>query len=130
LYRRAVDDALAGVTGSATTFERRGRILALLTALKQICDHPTLWLRDDGPLRGRSGKLARVTELLAEVVDSGERALVFTQFRQMGELLVRHLGEALGLDEVPFLHGGVPAGGRDVMVDRFQQDDDAPPLLI
>jgi hypothetical protein len=130
LYRQAVDDALAGVSTSGSTFERRGRILALLTVLKQICDHPTLRLRDDGPLRGRSGKLARLTDLLAEVTATGERALVFTQFRKMGDLLVRHLGEALDLDELPFLHGGVPAGARDVMVDRFQQDDDAPPVLL
>jgi SNF2 family DNA or RNA helicase len=81
-------------------------------------------------LVGRSGKLARATEILGELVDADERALVFTQFREMGELLVAHLGERLSLPEVPFLHGGVPLTGRDAMVQRFQEDEDAPPILL
>jgi SNF2 family DNA or RNA helicase len=52
---------------------------------------------------------------------------VFTQFREMGELLVDHLAPTLGLPEVPFLHGGVPMLRRDAMVQRFQEDEDAPP---
>ncbi len=130
LYQAAVDEAFSGKGLGTTTFERRGRILALLTALKQICNHPAQYLREGGRLAGRSGKLARATEILGEIVDSGDRALVFTQFRKMGDLLVDHFGAALDLPEVPFLHGGVPASGRDRMVARFQEDDDAPPLLI
>jgi superfamily II DNA or RNA helicase len=137
LYEATVEEAFRGTLG-ATAFERRGRILALLTALKQICNHPAQYLRDvdlarDGAARrlvGRSGKLARTTEILGELVDAGERALVFTQFREMGELLVAHLGDRLRLPEVPFLHGGVPLGGRDAMVQRFQDDEDAPPILL
>jgi superfamily II DNA or RNA helicase len=130
VYQATIDQAFSGAGLGATAFERRGRILALLTALKQICNHPRQYLRDDGGLEGRSGKLARATEILGEVVDSGERALVFTQFREMGELLVEHLGDRLGLPELPFLHGGVPMAGRDRMVERFQEDDAAPPLLL
>ena len=144
LYQAAVEDAFRGAGLGMTAFERRGRILALLTALKQICNHPAQYLRDvptrsstvaeagreTGGLAGRSGKLARATEILAELVDAGERALVFTQFREMGELLVRHLGSHLGLPEVPFLHGGVPLRQRDAMVSRFQEDEDAPPVLL
>jgi superfamily II DNA or RNA helicase len=137
LYQATVDRAFEGGGLGSSGFERRGRILALLTALKQICNHPAQYLRDvdlarTGPsvLVGRSGKLARTTEILAELVDADERALVFTQFRQMGELLVAHLGSRLGLPEVPFLHGGVPLGARDEMVQRFQVDDDAAPVLL
>jgi SNF2 family DNA or RNA helicase len=79
---------------------------------------------------GRSGKLTRASEILGEVVDSGDRALVFTQFREMGRRLALHLSEELGLPEVPFLHGGVPMAARDAMVARFQQDADAPPVLL
>jgi SNF2 family DNA or RNA helicase len=110
--------------------ERRGRILKLLTALKQICNHPAQYLGEPGPLAGRSGKLARATEMLTEVAASGQRALVFTQYREMGELLARHLGEALRLPRLPFLHGGVGRAGRDAMVEAFQTDDAAPPILI
>ncbi|GGI09735.1 DEAD/DEAH box helicase [Egicoccus halophilus] len=136
LYQAAIDQAFSGKGLGNTAFERRGRILALLTALKQICNHPAQYLRDaNGPegdrrLPGRSGKLARSTEILGEIVDNDERALVFTQFREMGDLLVRHLGGELGLPEVPFLHGGLPLPKRDEMVQRFQTDEDAPPILL
>ena len=130
LYQAAVEDAFRGSGLGATAFERRGRILALLTALKQICNHPAHYLRDGGKLVGRSGKLTRSTEILSELVDAGERALVFTQFREMGELLGNHLKQELGLPEVPFLHGGVPLLGRDAMVQRFQEDEDASPILL
>jgi superfamily II DNA or RNA helicase len=130
LYQATIDQAFAGEGLGSTTFERRGRILALLTALKQICNHPRQYLRDGARLEGRSGKLSRATEILGEVVDSGDRALIFTQFREMGELLVDHLGTNLALPEVPFLHGGVAMAARDRMVERFQEDDAAPPLLL
>jgi hypothetical protein len=116
--------------GLGTGIERRGRILKLLTALKQICNHPAQFLGEPGPLSGRSGKLARTTEMLGEVAASGHRALVFTQYREMGELLARHLARALMLQRVPFLHGGVSRTGRDTMVEAFQTDDAAPPILI
>jgi superfamily II DNA or RNA helicase len=130
LYQATIDRAFSGEGLGTTTFERRGRILALLTALKQICNHPRQYLRDGGRLDARSGKLSRATEILGEVVDSGDRALVFTQFREMGDLLADHLGTTLGLPEVPFLHGGVAMAARDRMVERFQEDDAAPPLLL
>jgi superfamily II DNA or RNA helicase len=130
LYQAAVDDAFSGKGLGATTFERRGRILALITALKQICNHPRQYLQDGGRLTGRSGKLARVTEVLQEVVASGDRALVFTQYKVMGQLLQEHLGRELDLPEVPFLHGGVTLPRRDAMVERFQDDEHAPPLLL
>jgi superfamily II DNA or RNA helicase len=134
LYQATVESAFQGQGMGSNAFERRGRILALLTALKQICNHPAQYLRDapagTDRLRGRSGKLARATEILGELVDADERALVFTQFREMGELLVGHLGRTLGLPEVPFLHGGVPLVRRDAMVQRFQEDEDAPPILL
>ena len=116
--------------GLGEGFTRQGRVLKLLTALKQICNHPAQYLGESTPLRGRSGKLARATEMLAEVVAGDERALIFTQYREMGELLARHLTAALRLPEVPFLHGGVPRKARDAMVEAFQHDESAPPLLI
>ena len=128
LYQAAVDDVLHGDLGEG--IDRRGRILALLTALKQICNHPAQYLREPGPLAGRSGKLDRTVELLGEIVAAGDRALLFTQYRGMGDLLARHLVDTLDLPEVPFLHGGVSRAGRDAMVDAFQEREDAPPVLL
>jgi SNF2 family DNA or RNA helicase len=126
LYQAAVDAAFAQDLGEG--IERRGRVLALLAELKQICNHPAQYLGERGPLPGRSGKLTRTAELLAEVVAAGDRALVFAQYRRMGELLARHLAATLHLPAVPFLHGGLPRSGHEAMVDAFQQDDGAPPL--
>ncbi|MGK5642608.1 DEAD/DEAH box helicase, partial [Streptomyces sp. URMC 126] len=134
LYRAALADALEGDGGLGTGIRRQGNVLRLLTHLKQICNHPAQYLGEADPAAGstagRSGKLMRATEMLGEAVAAGDRALVFTQYRVMGELLARHLAAELGLDDVPFLHGGTPAERRDAMVDAFQHDDAASPLLI
>jgi superfamily II DNA or RNA helicase len=128
LYQAAVDEAMNDIAAAAGV-ERRGRILALLTALKQICNHPAHYLGEAGPLTGRSGKLDRVTEMLEETVAAGDRALVFTQFREMGTRLVAHLERTLAT-EIPFLHGGTPPAARDAMVARFQEDPLAPPIFV
>ena len=104
-------------------------MLALLTALKQICNHPAQYLHERGPLAGRSGKLARVTEMLEEALATGDRTLVFTQYREMGDRLVAHLEATLGT-EVLFLHGGTPRVARDRMVARFQEAPDAPGVFV
>jgi SNF2 family DNA or RNA helicase len=93
-----------------------------------VCNHPAHFLKDNSELPGRSGKLARLTEMLEEVLEAGERVLLFTQFTEMGDLLKRHLEETFG-QEVLFLHGGVPARKRGEMVARFQSPD-GPPLFL
>ncbi|HVO30770.1 MAG TPA: DEAD/DEAH box helicase, partial [bacterium] len=121
LYQAQVDAAMAGIA-ETQGMKRKGKILALITALKQICNHPSQFAKDASPLGGRSGKLTRLLEMLDEVLASNAKALVFTQFRQMGDRLVKAIGDAFG-EEVLFLHGGVPALDRDEMVERFQSPD-------
>ena len=128
LYQAAVDEAMAEIE-SAEGIQRRGRVLALLTALKQICNHPAHYLGEGGPLPGRSGKLDRLSEMLDETLAAGDRALVFTQFREMGDRLTTHLQQALST-EVLFLHGGVPRAARDAMVRRFQEETPGPMLFV
>lgn len=128
LYRRAVDTAFT--TGLGGGVGRSGRVLALLTELKQICNHPAQFLAEDTPELGRSGKFDRACEMLSEIVEDGERALVFTQYRRMGELLSAGLGATIGKGPVPFLHGGLSVARRDELVRAFQEDDGSPPLLI
>jgi non-specific serine/threonine protein kinase len=128
LYQHVVDQLLADAAAT-TGMKRRGLVLAALTRLKQICNHPAHVLGDGSRLSGRSGKLARFDELVDELLDVGERALVFTQFREMGELLRRHAAERLELG-LPFLHGGVSRTRRDAMVADFQAGIGPPLLLI
>src|SRR5262249_35038087 len=91
LYQAAVDQALADIEAS-DGMRRRARILTLLTELKQVCDHPALYLHEpSGPLPERSGKLDRVTEMIDEATAEGDSVLVFTQYAEMGRLLVDHL---------------------------------------
>jgi SNF2 family DNA or RNA helicase len=105
---------------SAAGIQRKGVILATLSKLKQVCNHPAQFLGDNSAIEGRSGKLARLVEMLEEILEVGDRALIFSQFSEMGEILRRHLQEAFG-KEVLFLHGAVPKKRRDDMVQRFQQ---------
>lgn len=111
----------------AEGIERRGLVLKLLNGLKQICNHPAQFLRQGGPLPGRSGKLDAVSELVDTIVTEGQSVLVFTQFVAMGHLLVAQLRA----DDRPveFLHGSVPATARQEMVDRFQAGE-TPVLVI
>jgi superfamily II DNA or RNA helicase len=128
LYRTRVEQMDLDLA-AAQGIERRGRILALLTHLKQICNHPSQFLKQTGPYQGRSGKLERLTEMLEEVLESGEKALVFTQFREMGDRLQVHLQDVLGF-EPPFLHGGTTREQRDEMVRSFQEDADGARVLL
>jgi len=118
LYAAVVDEMLARIE-SAEGMERRGLILATLTKLKQVCNHPALFLQDGSSLEGRSGKLSRLEEMLEEVVASGERALVFTQFAGMGAMLRHRLQEKLGVEAL-FLHGKTTRSQREEMIQRFQ----------
>jgi len=128
LYKAVVDEELRRIA-SADGIERRGRVLALLTFTKQICNHPAQYLGESGPLPKRSGKLARTTEMLEEAVAAGDKALVFTQFRDMGDKLTSHLGAALGC-ETMFLHGGTSKSARDEMVRRFQEEPHGPRIFV
>jgi hypothetical protein len=120
-----LETALDGASGIA----RRGLVLATLTRLKQICNHPVNYLgEDESELGGRSGKLDRLGEMLEEVVAGGDHALVFTQFARMGALLQRHIDQKFGFEPL-FLHGGVPLLDRDRMVAAFQAAD-GPPVFV
>jgi hypothetical protein len=130
LYQAVVDEMLREIDASEG-IERRGRVLAALLRLKQVCNHPASFLGDGDrrPLGGRSGKLARLEEMLEEVIEEGEAALVFTQFAEFGHRLREYLQVRLGRD-VQFLHGGVPVRARDAMVTRFQRPDGPPVFLL
>jgi superfamily II DNA or RNA helicase len=121
LYEAAVRELMADVRGS-TGMARRGRIVKLLTALKQICNHPAQYLGEADPrLSGRSGKLELLDELLDTITAEGGAVLVFTQYVTMARLLRRHL-DGRGIPS-QLLHGGTPVRRREEMVERFQAGD-------
>jgi SNF2 family DNA or RNA helicase len=118
MYERITAEML-GQIDEATGIRRRGLILAVLTRLKQLCNHPMLLTKDSGPIDGRSGKCERIADMLEEVLEEGESALVFTQYREMGHLLESLLQQRLNTPTL-FLHGGTPQKRRDEMVQEFQ----------
>jgi superfamily II DNA or RNA helicase len=126
LYEAVVRETLAKIAAS-DGIERRGLVLGLLTALKQICNHPAQYLHEAAPLPGRSGKLAALDELLEVILDEGEAALVFSQYVEMCGLIRAHLADR-GVPTL-FLHGRVPARRREELVARFQ-DGAAPVFLL
>ncbi len=128
LYQAVVDEEMRRIE-SAEGIERRGRVLALLSFLKQVCNHPAQYLGEPGPLARRSGKLERVTEMLEEALAAGDKALVFTQFREMGDRLQSHFDTRLGVETL-FLHGGTPKRKRDEMVRRFQELPQGPRIFV
>ncbi|MFI8074541.1 SNF2-related protein [Streptomyces sp. NPDC086033] len=121
LYEAVVRETLAEISG-ADSMARRGLIVKLLTGLKQICNHPAQFLKEDRPrIAGRSGKLELLDELLDTIVAEGASVLVFTQYVRMARLIEQHLA-ARGLPS-QFLHGGTPVARREAMVRRFQEGE-------
>lgn len=134
LYEAVVQDVMKRIE-EEEGMQRRGLVLSMLMQLKQICNHPVQYLHQsvkkqgDVNLAARSGKVERLGELLEEALAEGDRALIFTQFSEMGEILSDYLPRAFGA-ATQFLHGGTSTRMRDQMVRRFQEDNHAPPVFI
>ncbi|MBD2871548.1 DEAD/DEAH box helicase [Paenibacillus arenilitoris] len=125
MYENLVADLLDNLD-KLSPMQRRGLILAALTKLKQLCDHPALLTGDERPAAWeseRSNKVERLLDMCEEIAAEGERCLIFTQYVDMGKQLQQLLERRLGLP-VPYLHGGVPKAGRDEMIGRFQNTEE------
>ena len=141
IYEQVVNKMVSEVERSEG-IQRRGLVLSTLVKLKQVCNHPGHYAqaghRDGvtltessapGLQSTRSGKSSRLMSLLEEVMAAGEKALVFTQFREMGHLLSAMIQHDLEVDTL-FLHGGTPPKRRQQFIDRFQADDGNVPVFI
>lgn len=130
LYQATVEKAMRDIE-AAEGVQRRGQILGLLTKLKQICNHPAQFLKEETATltAARSGKLQRFDEMVEELLAEGDRALIFTQFAEWGKLLQAHMERTLG-QETLFLYGSTSQSKREEMVDRFQHDPSGPRLFI
>ncbi|WP_406003733.1 DEAD/DEAH box helicase [Streptomyces sp. NBC_00829] len=121
LYEAVVREAMAAIAG-AEGIARRGLVMKLLTALKQICNHPAQYLKEDrARLAGRSGKLALLDELVETILSEDGSVLIFTQYVSMARLLSAHLTSRAIPSQL--LHGGTPVPERERMVDRFQSGE-------
>ncbi len=130
LYQKSVDELAEKLKGAddESGMQRRGLVLAYLMRFKQICNHPSHWLSDGAFDPAESGKFARLRELCEEIASRGEKALVFTQFREMTEPLAVYLRTVFGKPGL-VLHGSVAVKERQKLVADFQRDD-GPPFFV
>ena len=125
LYQQTLKEAMKEISGitdsdSKSLFKRQGLVLQMILALKQICNHPTQFLKDgqtDGML---SGKIQLLYDLLDSILEVNEKVLIFTQFKEMGDLLVRFLKDRYH-EEPLFYHGGCSVKQREELIERFQK---------
>lgn len=126
LYEKTLQIAMEEIEGISESdhqslFKRQGLVLQMILALKQICNHPTQFLKNGKIDASLSGKTILLLDMLESIIDSGEKVLIFTQFREMGNLLQQFISEKFG-EEAMFLHGGCNIKQRQDMVDRFQNN--------
>ncbi len=128
LYQQAVCELAKGLA-ETEGIQRRGMVLAFLLRFKQICNHPSQWLGDGAWNESDSGKLARLREIAEVLAARQEKALVFTQFREMTEPLAAFLGGVFGKPGL-VLHGGTVVKKRKDLVKRFQEDESVPFFVL
>jgi SNF2 family DNA or RNA helicase len=128
LYQQAVGD-MARQLEEVDGMQRRGIVLALLMRLKQICNHPSQWLGDNAWADEDSGKFARLREITEEIAARQEKALVFTQFREITSPLATFLAGVFGRSGL-VLHGETEVRKRKDLVRRFQEDEDVPFFVL
>jgi len=129
VYETVVREAMQVIEGTSDTFQRQGLVLQMILALKQVCNHPAQYLKQTQVAIDASGKARRLLELLDAAHRQHEKVLVFTQFREMGDILRQWIGEHFGTAPA-FLHGGVARKQRDAMVRRFQEHPHERVLLL
>ncbi len=121
IYENTVKAALKTIEGAEENFARQGLVLQMILALKQICNHPAQYLKKGSDAPELSGKAILMLSLLENILEAGEKTLIFTQYREMGDLLVKFIEQKFGAETL-FLHGGVSRKRRDEMVENFQNE--------
>jgi SNF2 family DNA or RNA helicase len=128
LYEKVLENSFKAIE-SKTGIHRKGDIFRLITSLKQICNHPVQYTKLDKLSKELSGKAEKTFSIIEQIFEQDEKAIIFTQYKEMGDLLVRMLKDELKID-VPFFHGSVSRTQRDQMVEKFQSDDSIKLMII
>ena len=126
LYHQVLEESMKTIEGfdegdQKTLFKRQGLVLQMMLALKQICNHPAQYLKNGDFQPALSGKTEMLLALVNAINESGEKAIIFTQFKEMGDMLQQFITEATGRKPM-FLHGGTDIKQRKEMIDRFQNN--------
>jgi SNF2 family DNA or RNA helicase len=128
LYQAVVNDSMKKIMSDDK--DRRAQIMATLIKLKQVCNHPANYLKDSAKLGERSGKVGRLRELVEIILKNNEKCLIFTQYKEMGDMLKPDLEAVFGIP-VCYLHGSLDRKAREQMISLFQSDEpDSPKIFI
>lgn len=128
LYEKTLNEMMSKIS-EFSGINRRGNIFKLITALKQICNHPYQFLKTGEMTREMSGKLDKCMSLIETILDRGEKTLVFTQYREMGDILNKVIANELNIEPL-FFHGSLSVNQREVLIKRFQENDDDKIMIL
>jgi SNF2 family DNA or RNA helicase len=128
LYEKTLNEMMTKISGF-TGVNRRGNIFKLITALKQICNHPYQFLKSGEMGRELSGKMEKCIDLVQNILDNGEKTLIFTQYKEMGDILCKVIAQECNTEPL-FFHGSLTVSQREDLIDKFQNDDEHKIMIL
>ena len=128
LYEKTLNEMMEKISGF-TGVNRRGNIFKLITALKQICNHPYQFLKNGEMGVELSGKAAKCLDLVQNILDRGEKTLIFTQYKEMGDILCKLIAQECNTEPL-FFHGSLTVSQREELIDRFQNKDEDKVMIL
>lgn len=128
LYEKTLNEMMAKIS-EFSGINRRGNIFKLITALKQICNHPYQFLKSGEMSRELSGKMDKCISTVQSIIDNGEKTLIFTQYKEMGEILTKVITEECGTEPL-FFHGSLTVPQREELINKFQNEEDSKVMIL
>ena len=128
LYEKTLNEMMEKISGF-TGINRRGNIFKLITALKQICNHPYQFLKGGEMGKELSGKMDKCISTVQSILDNNEKTLIFTQYKEMGDILCKVISEECNTNPL-FFHGSLTVPQREELIDKFQNDDDTKVMIL
>ena len=128
LYEKTLNEMMEKISGF-TGINRRGNIFKLITALKQICNHPYQFLKGGEISKELSGKMDKCISTVQSILDNNEKTLIFTQYKEMGDILCKVINEECNTEPL-FFHGSLTVPQREELIEKFQNDDDAKVMIL
>ena len=128
LYEKTLNEMMEKIS-EFTGINRRGNIFKLITALKQICNHPYQFLKSGEMSREMSGKMDKCISTVQTILDNGEKTLIFTQYKEMGDILCKIIAEECNTEPL-FFHGSLSVQQREELINKFQTDDNTKVMIL
>ncbi len=128
LYEKTLNEMMDKISGF-TGINRRGNIFKLITALKQICNHPHQFLKVGEMSKELSGKMEKCVSLVQNIVDNDEKTLIFTQYKEMGDILCQVLSDECNVTP-SFFHGSLNIAQRERLIEDFQTNPETKVMIL